>query len=361
MKKNTIILSIILIALLALLIFTKNDISSLGFKTELFPQKSLIEDYYVIDDSENNKIYENKIYIPKYMTKEDHSLTEAVYMFNNTHYSIRLEYDTYFSEEKLNESFIESETFAEESFYHYLEKDNLIKIYFKNQFNYYQTIRISLNNKSENEYKIDKSYKNLLKNLTSKEKNKSDYSIKKTDGYYKGTIKYNYYYNENNKTTATAEYNVNAEKYGSSYDVENGNQVPYLNPSRISFYEGKITSDPKSVKTQTRIYMYLMYINKLNLKQDAIDNLNYPLNQTAFKDVKEDMVKIETESYEYNKNKIQYNRIISDNNNAHNERINAYILTKNNVYYVIQIIGGDGKELNKDMINDFIPTKTEAK
>ena len=324
----------------------------------------LIEDYYVIDDYENDLVYENKIYVPKYMTRIIEKSTYAKYLYRNEYYSLQLTYHTYKNENALNMNFVDGESYEKKDFYYYLDKGNNVKIYFVNEFGYYQTLEISIYSRhiDDKTYLIDNSYENLLVNLTSltTKKKLSDYAIKKEDGWYIDAIKYNFYVDEKQKNYIKADYKVSAEKYGSDYDPEFIFQELYLDNSSVSFYEGEITTDISSVKKQTRIRAFFSKINNLDVQAEAVSDLRFPLNQTAFENVTKDMVKIEVNSLQHNNSVVSYFKIVSDNNNCHNERIYAFYPIKENVYYIVQIYGGDYKELNINMINDFLPTNVEV-
>lgn len=361
-KKNIIIIFIIILivalAMVALLIFN-NSIN----KNKLFHKKNLIEDYYVIDDYEKDLVYENKIYVPNYMTKQIQTSTTSTYTYKDEHYSLQLNYKTYLNEKDLNSNFVKGESFKKKSSYYYMDTGNFVKVYFENKYGYYQTIEISIYSMSndDNTYSIDDSYTNLLENLTTTKKKLSDYSIKNVDRYYTGSINYNYYVDENDKAFVKADYKVPAEKYGSKYDSQYKYQELYLDNSNISFYEGEITTDISSVKNQTRIRMYFSKIYNLDIREEAIRDLQHPLNQTAFDGVTEDTVKIEVNKLQHGKQEAQYYKTISSNNNSYGERIYAYLPIKDNIYYIVQIYGGDNKKLDISMLNDFLPTNIEVK
>ena len=297
------------------------------------------------------------------MTKTIQKSTIATYSYKDEYYSLQLNYNTYKTENDLNSKFIEGESYNKKDFYYYLDKGNNVKIYFKNDSGHYQTLEISIYSMSNdnNTYSIDSSYKNLLENLTTTKKQLSDYSIKKENGYYTDSIKYNSYVDESDKKTIKADYNVSTEKYGSNYDSEYKYQELYLDNSSVSFYEGEITTDISSVKSQTRIRTYFSKIYNLDVKAEAVRDLQYPLNQTAFDNVTEDMVKIEVDSLQYNNNDVSYYKVSSDNSNSHGERIYAYYPIQDNIYYIVQIYGGDNKELDINMIKDFLPTNVDVK
>jgi len=363
-KKNLIIGCVLglVVIIAAILVFTLTNTKNES-KLTLFAKEDLIEDYYVIDDYENDLVYENKIYVPKYMTKTIQKSTIATYSYKDEYYSLQLNYNTYKTENDLKSKFIENESYKKKDFYYYLDKGNNVKIYFKNDSGYYQTLEISIYSMSndDNTYTIDSSYKNLLENLTTTKKNLSDYSIKKENGYYTDSIRYNSYVDESDKKTINAEYKVPIEKYGSNYDPEYKYQELYLDNSSVSFYEGEITTDISTVKNQTRIRTYFSKIYNLDVQAEAVRDLQYPLNQTAFDDVTEDMVRIEVDSLQHNNNDVSYYKVSSDNNNSHGERIYAYYPIQENIYYIVQIYGGDNKELDINMIKDFLPTNVEVK
>lgn len=360
-KKNIIIGGVIILILIASIILTLTFTNSKDEnKLTLFSEDDLIEDYYVIDDYKKDLVYENKIYIPNYMTKRNQKITTATYLYKNDDYSLQLDYKTYLTEDDLKDDFINDETFKEKDFYYYLDKGNSVKVYLKNENGYYQTIEINIYSRSDdNIYSIDSSYKNLLKNLTTTKKEISDYSINKENGYFTDSINYNYYVDETDKVSVKIDYKVSSEKYGSNYDPESKYQNLYLDDSSASFYEGEITADISSVQKQTRIRTYISNINNLDINKEAVSNLQYPLNQTAFKNVTEDMVKIEINSLQYNDKLVSYYKTVSDNNNCHNERIYAYYPIQGNIYYIVQIYGGDNKNLDVNMIEEFLPTSVE--
>lgn len=189
------------------------------------------------------------------------------------------------------------------------------------------------------------------------QKEKSDYSIKSTDGYYIDSIDYNHYENENNKFSVEASYKISSSKYGSYYDVNEDNQNLYLGRINISFYEGEIVfSDVSSITKQTRIEMYYSVISNFDIQNEAVSSLEFPLNQPAFKNITEDMVDIKFDKLMYNNEEVECYKITSDNNDTYGERMNAYLHIKDNIYYVIQIYGGEGKKLDISMFNDFLPT-----
>lgn len=360
-RKNIIMCTvIILIVLLTVLLFVFLKAENKN-KSSLFLEDDLIEDYYVIDDYEKDLVYENKIYVPNFMTRTNQLLTMASYSYIDDYYSLSLIYNTYKTKDELNKKFISGEKYKKKDFYYYLDEGKYVKIYFKNKYNYYQTIEIRIYSmrSDDKEYMIDNSYENLLKNLTTIKKDVSDYSIKHEDGYYVGTIKNNFYVNESNKIFVKGDYKVLSGKYGSNYDSNLKYQNLYLDNSRVSFYEGEITTDIASVKKQTRIEAYFTRIYDLNIKDDAVRDLQYVLNQTAFKDVTEDMVRIGVSSFKYEAKEVKYYKIISDNN-GYNERIRAFLPVTDNIYYVVQIYGGDNKKLDLNMIKEFLPINIEV-
>ena len=363
-KKIIIIVGLILIVGMILVFLSFNFVNKKN-KSELvlFPKEQLIEDYYVIDDYEKNIIYENKIYVPNYMTKQIQKATIATYSYKNDKYSLQLSYKTYLNENDLNNKFIEKEKFKKKDFYYYLNNKSNVKIYFKNKNGYYQTIEINIYSRmNDNEnYYIDNSFENLLENLDSVKKNLTDYSIKDENGYYLGSINYTSYNDETDKISVKADYKVSSEKYGSNYDSKYKYQELYLDNSAISFYEGEITTDISTVKNQTRIRSYFSKIHNLDINNEAIRDLQYPLNQTAFTGVTKDMVKIEVNALQFNGQEVKYYRTISNNNNSYGERIYAYLPIKDNIYYIVQIYGGDNKKLDINMINEFLPIKIEIK
>lgn len=363
-KKIIIIVGLILIVGMILVFLSFNFVNKKN-KSELvlFPKEQLIEDYYIIDDYEKNIVYTNKIYVPNYMTKQVQKATTATYLYKNDNYSLQLNYKTYLNESDLNNKFVENEKFKKKDYYYYLYNDNKVKIYFENEFGYYQAIEISIYSRMNDNknYYIDSSFENLLKNLVSEKKNLSDYSIKNENGYYLGSINYNYYNDENDKIFIKADYKVSSEKYGSNYDSKYKYQELYLDNSNVSFYEGEITTDILTVKNQTRIRTYFSKIYNFDINEEAVRDLQYPLNQTAFTGVTKEMVKIEVNALKFNGQEVKYYRTISNNNNSYGERIYAYLPIKDDIYYIVQIYGGDNKKLDINKINDFLPTKIEIK
>ena len=133
-KRNVIMGCIIalVIIILVVLAFTLTN-SKNESKLTLFAKEDLIEDYYVIDDYENDLVYENKIYIPKYMTKTIQKSTIATYSYKDEYYSLQLNYNTYKTENDLKSKFIDGESYKKKDFYYYLDKGNNVKIYFENE------------------------------------------------------------------------------------------------------------------------------------------------------------------------------------------------------------------------------------
>lgn len=350
---SSIICLVVILVVILVFILTKSKDNN-----ELFSKDNLIKDSYITDDYINNSVYENIIYVPKFMTKTSERLTTSTYSFKNENYSLKLNYNSYLTEDDLKR-FIDNETFNKKDFYYYINKGTDIKIYFKNEYDYYQTIEINIHS-SNNTYIIDSSYKYLVDSLSTIKKSSKDYSINKEDGYYIGSINYNEYTDETNKLSIKTDYKVSMEKYGSNYDIDNISPSLLIETTNISFYEGEIKGDDiTTINKQTLIRTYFSKINNLNIKDEAIRDLNYPMNQKAFKDVTEDMVKIELDTLKYNDKDVSYYKVVSDNNNAHNERIYAYLPLQNNIYYVVQIYGGETKNLDINMINDFLPTNIE--
>lgn len=335
-------------------------ILSLNKNTTAISSFNLVRDTYVTEDYINDVIYENTIYVPENMTRIIESSKNATYIYKEDKKVFSIRYGACVDESCLN-SYKSSDKFKNEGRYYVSKSDNKIKIYFKNSFDIYQTIEISKYNYKNESLKKDKTYTKLLENMTVKKANYDKYYIMPKDGYYESSISYNDYQNEKDNITFKIRYKVDSEKYQTNYDKNNVSPNLYLDKTSMSFYEGEITTDISSVKAQTRIQLMVLKSLNLDINDDAIKSLDYSLNQDSFKDITKDDVEIRIESVDYKNDKINYYHIISNNNNSHEERISAYLKLKDNYYYVIQIFGGEGKELNIDMINDFLPTTISIK
>lgn len=358
-KKVLIILLIVFLLLavgvLIVLLNNKNDNDLENKKIIIkFEKKNLVKDNFVIDHYQDNKVYECNYMIPKYMSKDSDTLKGASYLFQNKNYKLVINYG-YYEEENDLKYFKDSEEFKTEKNYNYYKSDSLIKVYFKNNKNMYQTVEISVFSLDGTDYVFDNSYKNLLSDMNIKNVGKEKYSITKSGNNYEGNLNYNYYVDEDNKMAIKASYKVSAEKYGSNYDSVNSNFQLYTNDSKINFYEGEITKDLSSVKNQSKINIYFVTENNLDLKQDAVSSLEWAVNQTAFTNVDENNVNISIDKFNYNEYEVNYYHIKSDNKNSHNERIKGYLKIKDNLYYVVQIYGGDSKELSSEMLKEFLP------
>ena len=351
-----ILIGIIIIAVCSILVLKNKKDNSI-----VFSMNDLVEDYYIYEDNEKHEVYENIIYVPKNMVKTIQKQTSASYSYKDNEVAVNLKYSSYKDIDSLNKLFTNDEKFIKKDFYNILEKDDVTKIYFENSNGYYQTIEIYIQSLTNNKYKIGTSYTDLLENLKSNKKNALDYSIKKENDYYTDSIYYNVYNDKTNTYNVKADYKVSSSKYGSVYDSEYKYHELYLDESSISFYEGEITADIDSVKSQTRIRMFFIKIMDLDIDKEIENDLKWPLNQTAFKDVTKDMVKIETNTLNHLGKEAKYYKVVSDNNNSHGERINVYYPVKDDIYYMIQIYGGENKNLNLDMIKEFLPTNVEVK
>ncbi len=350
------IVGVVIISLVALKKNPTNNVTN-SSNDGLFSEKNLVTDTYLTDDYENDALYKNTIRVPKYMTRMSGiNNTIASYVYKNKQYSLSLEYDSYLTDSSLKKDYILDDQFKKEENYYLSKSDNAVKIYFKNSNNIYQTITIKLYSEIDGEYSIDESYKNLLKNLSSVSVDKSEYSISSKNGYFKDNIVYNSYEDEDNKYTVKIDYSVSSEKYGSIYNKDSKYQEVYKDKSSISFYEGEITTALSSVKARTMIQMYLTKITNLDLNEELENDLEWPINQTAFEDVKKEDVKFDISSFKYNDKVVNYYKVTSDNNGAHGERIYAYLNIKDNLYYIIQIIGGENKNIDVSVIKDFLPT-----
>jgi len=355
-KKNLIyiipILVLIIVIILYEMIVNKNStaISSLD----------LIKDTYVTEDYYNDVIYENTIYVPKEMTRVIQSLKTANYVYRKDKKSFTIQYSSCIDENCIN-SYKSSDEYKQEGKYYVYKSENKIKVYFKNSFDIYQTVEINKYNYENESLKDDKTYIKLLENMTSKKANYDKYYINPKDGYYEGNILYNDYQKEDDITFYKIGYKVDSTKYQTVYDKNDLSTNLYLDKTHMSFYEGKITTDISSVKAQTRIQLFVIKSLNLDINEEAISSMDLSLNQSAFDDVSKDDVEIKIDSIDYNDNKIDYYHIISNNNNSYGERISAYLKLKDNYYYVIQIYGGEGKNLSIDMINDFLPTTISTK
>ena len=335
---------IIFILILFIIINESKKISSLD----------LIKDTYITEDYINDVIYENTIYVPKEMTRVIENQKTATYLYRKDGKSFMIQYNSCI-EETCIESYKSTDKFKQEGKYFVSKDDNKIRIYFKNSFDLYQTIEISKYNYKNDSLKKDKSYIKLLENMTTKKANYDKYYIMPKDGFYNGNITYNDYQNEEKNTKFKITYKVDSNKYQTYYEKNNVSPQLYLNHSTMSFYEGKITKDISSVKEQTLIELFVIKNLSLDLNEEAKGSLEWPLNQNSFKDITENDVEIKVDSLEYKDQKIDYYKIVSNNNNSHGERISAFLNIKDNYYYVIQIIGGEKKELSIDMILDFLP------
>ena len=320
----------------------------------------LVKDTYVTEDYINDVIYENTMYVPKEMTRIIESSKNATYVYKKDDKSFSIQYGSCIDESCLN-SYKSNDKFKSEGKYYVSKTDNKIRIYFKNSFDIYQTIEISKYNYKNESLKNDKSYTKLLENMTVKKANYDKYYINPKNGYYEGNIMYNDYQDEDNITKYKIGYKVDSIKYKTDFEKNTLSPNLYLDKTHMSFYEGEITKDISSVKVQTRIQMFVLKSLNLDINEEAINNLEWSLNQDSFEDITNNDVDIEIDSIDYKNNKIDYYHTISNNNNSHGERISAYLKLKDNYYYVIQIYGGEGKELNVEMINDFLPTTISTK
>lgn len=352
-----IVFLILVVGILILLLNNKNDNDLEDKKIIIkFEKKNFVKDGFVIDHYQDNKVYECSYMVPKYMIKDSNTLKGASYLFQNKNYKLVINYNYYEDENDLK-YFKGSEEFKTGKNYSYYKSDSLIKVYFKNNKNMYQTVEISVLSLDGRDYALDKSYKNLLSDMNIKSVSKEKYSITKNNNNYEGNINYNYYIDEDNKMAVKASYKVSSDKYGSNYDSANADFQLYIDDSKINFYEGEITRDLSSVKDQSKINIYFLKESNLDLKQDAVTSLVWAVNQTAFTNVNEDKVNISINNFNYNGYEINYYHIKSDNNSAHNERIKAYLKIKDDLYYVVQIYGGDSKELSLDMLKEFLPVE----
>ena len=353
-KKIIYIIPIFLLIILLILFFCTNKNST------AISSLDLVKDTYVTEDYLNDVIYENTIYVPKDMTRIIESSKTANYIYKKDGKTFSIQYSSCIDENCIN-SYKSSDKFKQEGKYFISKTDEKIRIYFKNSFDFYQTIDISKYNYEKESLKKDQTYKKLLDNMTTKKANYDKYYINPKEGFYEGNIFYNDYQDEEHITFYKIGYKVDAKKYLTIYDKNDLSTNLYLDKTHMSFYEGKITTDLSSVKAQTRIQMFVLKSKDLNINDEAISSLDWPLNQSAFEDITKDDVEIKTDVVDYNDKKIDYYHIISNNNNSHGERISAYLKLKDDYYYVIQIYGGEGKELNIDMINDFLPTMISTK
>ena len=242
MKKRDIILTCILlvitIGVMAYIALRDTDDDELKGDT-LFDSSYLVEDYYVYNDVTNDIIYEHKIYVPKYMTKSIQTDTIATYNYRDDDTSLSLQYSNLKDRDEFEKS-IGKLNCEKEDFYYIYKSDKYIAIYFENSYEFYQAIDITLVSDTK---KLDDSYKNLLKNLSTTQKSYKDYALKKENGYYVGTIINNYYNNEEDRISVSADYKVSAEKYGSVNNPDFKFLEAYLDKSSVSFYEGEITTD----------------------------------------------------------------------------------------------------------------------
>jgi len=343
---------VLIIIFLLAVIYNKNSTS--------ISTLDLVKDTYVTEDYINDVIYENTVYVPKDMTRVIESLKQATYIYRKDGKSYSIQYGACIDKPCLD-SYKSTNKFKLEGKYNIYKSDNKIKIYFKNSFDIYQTVEINKYNYENESLKNDKSYIKLIENMTTKKANYDKYYINPQDGYYINKVIYNDYQDEDNITKYKIGYKVNSDKYQTDYDKNTLFPNLHLDPTRMSFYEGEITSDISSVKAQTRIQMFVLKSFNLDINNEAISSLDMPLNQSAFDGISKDDVEIRIDSIDNDTNKLEYYHIISNNNNSHSERISAYMKLKDNYYYVIQVYGGEGKELNVEMINDFLPTTIEIK
>ena len=329
-----------------------NSVAINGF----FDKNNLKEDKYLTHDIKNGILYESKIYVPKNLTKLSASEEWPEYRYSDDNYSVSLVFHNYADESYLK-TFKSDMNFEKEDFYYIGKSSCSTYIYFENNVGLFQTLTLTYVDQNSDICNLnDDSYKNLLNNLNTSKINMDNYYDRATDGYYTGDILYTRYTNESNKYFVNLSYKVDANKYGTKYDDSKISPNLHLDKSSMQFYEGEITTDIASVQNQTRIDMHFSYILNLDLPKTAERDIEYALNQPAFKDVSLSDVNITYDSFDYNNKKINYYKIVSDNNNSHNERIAAYMELKNNNYYIITIYGGVGKTLTTDMIKEFLPT-----
>ena len=351
---NLYIVSFIILLILTLVImsFNKNTTAISSF--------DLIKDTYITEDYVNDVFYENTIYVPDKMTRVLESSKTATYLYRNEDKTFTIRYGSCIDDECIK-SYKSDDKFKNVGKYFVFKSDNKIKIYFKNSFDIYQTIEIGKYNYKNESLKKDKTYTKLLENMTVKKANYDKYYINPKEGYYKNSIIYNDYKDENNITAYKIDYKVDANKYQTNYDKNSVSPCLYIDKTQMSFFDGEITNDVSSIKAQTKIEIFILKNSNLNIDNEAVNNLNLSFNQNSFESITKDDVEIKKDQIEYKNNKIDYYHIISNNNNSHGERIAAYLKLKDDYYYVIQIYGGEGKELDANMINDFLPTKITNK
>lgn len=352
-KKNIpyIIIGIVTLIIIIIVIIIKTTSSSIS-------TFELKKDTYISEDYNNDIIYENTIYVPDYMTRLIQTSKDATYIYRKDGKSFMIQYGSCIDEDCIN-SYKSNDKFKQEGNYYITKSDEKIRIYFKNSFDVYQTIEISKYNYENESLKKDKSYKKLLENMTTKKANYDKYYIMPKDGYYTNYFLYKDYQNEDNIISYKINYKVDSNKYQTNYDKNIISPILYLDRSNMSFFEGKITRDISSVKEQTKIELFVLKNTNIDLTDEAKKSIEWSLNQNSFKDITENDVIINIDSLDYKNQKINYYKIISDNNNSHGERLVSYLKLQDNYYYVIQITGGEGKELGIDMIFDFLPTSIE--
>lgn len=352
-KKNIpyILIGVVILVILIIVFALKTTPSSIS-------SFELKKDTYITEDYNNDVIYENTIYVPDYMTRLIQTSKNATYVYRKDGKSFMIQYASCVDENCLN-SYKSDDKFKQEGKYYITKSDEKIRIYFKNSFDVYQTIEISKYNYENESLKKDKSYKKLLENMTTKKANYEKYYIMPKDGYYSNYFLYKDYQNEDNIVSYKINYKVDSTKYQTNYDKNIISPSLYLDRSNMSFFEGKITRDISSVKEQTKIELFVLKSINIDFNNEAKRSLEWALNQNSFKDITENDVEISIDTLDYKDKKIDYYKIISNNNNSHGERLVAYLKLQDNYYYVIQITGGEGKELGIDMIFDFLPTSIE--
>ena len=379
-KKLIIIISMIIVVILGILtliLLNKNkEVSNNKNKKKENLIKALdvsineiddiLDEKYFLEDNlyvfNNDKYYLATFKYPGFLYKETilSNKQNACYRYINGEYNISLRYYTYNDEEKI---LSDGEKFEKVDNYYISDNGNYSIIYFKTDYDFYQEIIISYGN---NFNKINKdNFKKLVDNITYKEIDKKDISIKYKDGYYYDTLEFAYLSSANYiYDYVKIDYKVNGKTYYTKGDKNRDDYDPsyYDDYSSRGFLKGKVTADVRSLYELSSINVSINNTTNFDIK-DEINNCKKNgfncKNLFASAWLKADMEKatFEDGNFKYNDYDVYYYKVSYINeDNINISTIDLFLKINDRIYYEVSYKGGDYKDVTIDMVKEFLPT-----